>query len=82
MTMRVTINLDDDALKYIDLFTQGRPMSRGRAISELIRRGASRPAPTEIVNGLRVFSGSRRTSRPNAKIVHDLDSEQDLDKVR
>lgn len=80
--MRVTINLDDDALRYLDQFVQDRPMSRGRAASELIRRGVSRPAPTEMVNGLRVFSGSRGANRPNAQLVRDLDSEQDLDKVR
>lgn len=80
--MRVTINLDDDALKYIDQFTEGRSMSRGRAISELIKRGASRPAPTHMINGFRVFSGSNRATRVNSQRVRDLDSEQDLDKVR
>lgn len=80
--MRVTVNLDDDALKYVDQFAQDRPMSRGRAISELIRRGASRPAPTHMINGFRVFSGSKRATRVNAQRVRDLDSEQDLDKVR
>lgn len=80
--MRVTINLDDDALKYVDEFAQERPVSRGRAASELIRRGALRPAPTHIVNGLRVFSSSKGASRVTAQRVRDLDSEQDLDKVR
>lgn len=78
----MTINLDDDALEYVDQFTQERPMSRGRAVSELIRRGASRPAPTHVVNGLRVFSGPKGPSRVSAQRVRDLDSEQDLDKVR
>lgn len=80
--MRVTINLDDDALQYVDQFAQGRPMSRGRAASELIRRGISRPAPTHVKNGLRVFSGSKQAHRVTAQRVRDLDSEQDLDKVR
>ena len=80
--MRVTINLDDDALKYVDQFARERPVSRGRAASELIRRGALRPAPTHIVNGLRVFSGSKGGARVTAQRVRDLDSEQDLDKVR
>lgn len=80
--MRVTINLDDDALAYIDQFAQGRPMSRGRAASELIRRGVSRPAPTHLADGLRIFSSSKHGSRVTAQHVRDLDSEQDLDKVR
>lgn len=80
--MRVTINLDDDALARLDQFAQERPMSRGRAASELIRRGFSRPAPTHVVNGLRVFSGSQGKSRISAELVRKLDSEQDLDKVR
>jgi hypothetical protein len=80
--MRVTINLDDDALEYLDRFAQERPVSRGRAASELIRRGYTRPAPTHIVNGLRVFSGSKGGTRVTAQRVRDLDSEQDLDKVR
>ena len=80
--MRVTINLDDDALKYVDQFAQERPMSRGRAASELIRRGFNRPAPTHIVNGLRVFSGSGGKSRVTGEQVRKLDSEQDLVKFR
>lgn len=80
--MRVTINLDDDALRYVEQFAQDRPMSRGRAVSELIKRGALRPAPTHMVNGFRIFSGSKRVTRVNAQRVRDLDSEQDLDKVR
>ncbi|MGC2161836.1 MAG: CopG family transcriptional regulator [Silvibacterium sp.] len=80
--MRVTINLDDDVLEYLDKFSQERPMSRGRAASELIRRGISRPAPTHIVNGLRVFSASKGAARITAEHLHGLDSEQDLDKVR
>lgn len=80
--MRVTINLDDDALEFVDQFTRERSMSRGRAASELIKRGAVRPAPTHLVNGLRVFSGSRGVNRVNAQRVRDLESEQDLDKVR
>ena len=80
--MRVTINLDDDALKYVDQFAQERPMSRGRAASELIRRGFNRPAPTHIVNGLRVFSGSDGKSRVTGEQVRKLDSEQDLVKFR
>ena len=80
--MRVTINLDDDALEFIDQFTKGRPMSRGRAASELIRRGFRRSAPTHTVNGLRVFSGSGGKSRVTAERVRKLDSEQDLGKVR
>lgn len=80
--MRVTINLDDDALQFLDQFAQDRPMSRGRAASELIRRGASRPAPTHVENGLRVFSVSTGATRVNAQRVRDLDSEQDVEKVR
>lgn len=80
--MRVTINLDDDALKFVDQFTQERPMSRGRAASELIRRGALRPAPTHVVNGLRVFSSAKGSPRVTAQRVRDLDSEQDMEKVR
>lgn len=80
--MRVTINLDDDALKYVDQFAQDRPMSRGRAASELIRRGFVRPAPTHTVNGLRVFSGSGGKSRVTSERVRKLDNEQDLGKVR
>jgi hypothetical protein len=79
--MRVTINLDDDALEYLDQFAKGQPMSRGRAASELIRRGFSRPAPTHIVNGLRVFSGGG-TSSVSMERVRKLDSEQDMDTVR
>jgi metal-responsive CopG/Arc/MetJ family transcriptional regulator len=80
--MRVTINLDDDVLEYLDRFSQGRPMSRGRAASELIRRGIARPAPTHLVNGLRVFSASKGALKITTEHVRSLDSEQDLDEAR
>lgn len=80
--MRVTINLDEDALKYVDQFTQERPMSRGRAASELIRRGYMRPLVTHEVNGLHVVTISPGSPMIDPDRARRLEEEDELERAR
>lgn len=73
--MRVTINLDDDALEYVDQFVGGRPMSRGRAASELIRRGYNRPLVTHMVNGLHVVTMAPDSPKVDPARLNELEEE-------
>jgi hypothetical protein len=80
--MRVTVNLDDDALKYVDQFAQDRPMSRGRAISELIRRGYDRPLVTHEVHGLHIVTVPPGSPMVDPTRIRELEEEEELERAR
>ncbi len=80
--MRTTLAIDDDVLEQVKEYAAQRKVPLGRAATDLIRRGISRPAPTHMENGLRVFSRSEDSQPITSELVRKLDSEQDLHKVR
>lgn len=80
--MRVTINLDDDALQFIDQFNKGRRMSRGRAASELIRRGFNRPLTTHIVNGLHVVTLATGSPKITAERIREIEEKEEIERAR
>jgi len=80
--MRTTLAIDDDVLEQVKEYAAERKVPLGKAATELIRRGISRPAPTHMENGLRVFSRSADSPSITAELVRRLDSEQDLHKAR
>jgi hypothetical protein len=49
--MRVTLNLDDDAVKLLRKYSRTHSLPLGKAASELIRRGWEASVQTEMVNG-------------------------------
>jgi hypothetical protein len=49
--MRVTLSLDDDALKILREYSKTHSLSLGKAASELIRRGWDASVQTEMVDG-------------------------------
>jgi hypothetical protein len=52
--MRTTLNLDDEVLLRVKSYAEGRALSLGAAVSELIRRGLTAKRPTRMVHGLHV----------------------------
>jgi negative regulator of replication initiation len=80
--MRTTLTIDDDVLEQVKEYAESRKMSVGKAASDLIRRGISRPAPTHMENGLRVFSRSADPQPLTPEMVREIESEQDLHKIR
>jgi hypothetical protein len=79
--MRTTMSLPDDVLDDIRKYAESHSVSIGEATAELVRRGLSRPAPTHIVSGLRVFSAPPGGPEITAELVKELDSEQDVERV-
>ena len=80
--MRTTLNIKEDALEQVKEYAEQRNLSMSKAASDLIRRGISRPAPTHMENGLRVFSRSADSPLITTELIRTLESEQDLGKNR
>jgi hypothetical protein len=73
--MRTTISLDDEAFQIAREYAQRRELGIGKAISELVRRGASQSRPTREKNGLRVFDLPKDSPPVTAKRVKQLETE-------
>ena len=80
--MRTTLAIDDDILEQVKEYAEQRNLSMSKAASDLLRRGISRPAPTHMENGLRVFSRSADSPLITTELIRTLESEQDLGKNR
>lgn len=52
--MRTTLNLDDDVLRQVKQYADGRSVALGRAVSDLVRRGLNTPVQTQVMNGIHV----------------------------
>jgi hypothetical protein len=73
------MSLPDDVLDDIRNYAESHSISMGQATAVLVRRGLSRPAPTHMVNGLRVFSAAPGAPKVTSERVKQLDSEQSLE---
>lgn len=80
--MRTTVAIDNDVLEQVREYASCQRVSLGQAVTELLRRGISQPAPTHIRNGFRVFSRTSDAPLITPELIRRLDSEQDLHKVR
>jgi hypothetical protein len=77
--MRTTLALDEDVLKEVRQFAEDRKISLGRAVSELIRRGISRPLETHVVNGLHVIKLPPESPTVTSERVRELLNEAEDD---
>ncbi|MGA8109734.1 MAG: hypothetical protein WBD46_04535 [Acidobacteriaceae bacterium] len=50
--MRTTLAIDDDVLQQVKEYAEQRSLSVGKAASDLIRRGISRPLALKCVDGV------------------------------
>ncbi|HET7209813.1 MAG TPA: hypothetical protein VFI95_24790 [Terriglobales bacterium] len=73
--MRTTISLDDDAFQIAQQYAENRSLRLGKAVSELVRRGSTLPAPTRTVNGLQVFDLPPTSPRVTSARVRELEAE-------
>ena len=73
--MRTTLNLDDDVLEILKEYAENRSVALGKAASELVRKGASTPTPTRMVNGFVVFDVPPDSPRITTERVKELESE-------
>jgi hypothetical protein len=75
--MRTTINLDDDVLQEAKRYAEGRSVSIGTAVSELVRRGLSLRRPTRVVNGLYVVDLPPDSPEVTSEVVRRLLDEEE-----
>jgi hypothetical protein len=75
--MRTTLALDVDALKLARDYADTRSVSLGKAVSELVRRGANLRQPTRMMNGLLVFDLPKDSPRVSSALVKRLGEEED-----
>ena len=72
--MRTTINLDADVAEIARQYARGRSLPLGKAVSELVRRGVTRPLETRIENGLHVVvlpPGSEKITSEHVKKLQE-----------
>ena len=70
--MRTTLTLEDDALQIARAVARRRRLTLGRAVSELVRRGARQMVATESRHGLEVVKLPPGSSRVTAGRVDEL----------
>jgi len=70
--MRTTVRLDDGVVEVVNRYADARSMSVGKALSELVRRGAEAPPKTHRVNGLMVFDLPADTEKVTTRQVKRL----------
>lgn len=57
--MRTTLAIDDAVLSVVKRYAEGRSISLGKAVTDLLRRALSTDCPTVTVNGLTVLDPDR-----------------------
>jgi hypothetical protein len=70
--MRTTLTIEDDALSLARALAERRRIALGKAVSELVRRGAAVPTETVERNGLTVVRLPKGTTRVTAENVSRL----------
>lgn len=67
--MRTTITLEDDAFETAQAYARARSLKLGQAVSELIRRGNSKPLPIRRKRGVWVFELPKDTPKVTSEQV-------------
>ncbi len=63
--MRTTLAIDDDVLEEVKQYAAQRDISLGKAATDLIRRGISRPLSLKCIDGIYVPVSTCEHSRPD-----------------
>jgi hypothetical protein len=70
--MRTTLTLEDDAVELARRLAKRRRLTLGKAVSELVRRGARQAVTTEARHGLEVVKLPGAPARVRAADVERL----------
>lgn len=70
--MRTTLTIDDAVLGVVKRYAEGRSITLGKAVTDLLRRALATDCPTVTVNGLTVLSPGRRSGVVLAGTVRRL----------
>ncbi len=69
ISVRTTINLEDDIVRVVKQYAKDRSINLGAAVSALLRRGLSAARPTRMVNGIHVVDLPEDSPRVTAECV-------------
>jgi hypothetical protein len=72
LSMRITLNLDNDILQLAKQYASQRDISLGKALPELTRKGLNAQRPTRHVNGLLVFHLKKDSPKVTSERVRKL----------
>ena len=75
MSMRTTINIDDDVFRLVSTYAENRSLSLGRAVSELVRRGFEAKRPVRQVHGIHVFELPPESPKITSKQINELEDQ-------
>lgn len=73
--MRTTLSLDDDVFREAKVYAEGRDITLGKAVSELVRRGLQAPLQTRVVNGFHVVELPPNSPPVSSEDVRKLQEE-------
>ncbi len=73
--MRTTVSLDDDVFEMAKRYAKAHSVAMGKALSELVRRGADAPPRTRKVNGLLIFDLPEGAEKITSEHVKRLENE-------
>lgn len=76
LDMRTTISIDDDAFQLAKQYAETRSMGIGKAVSELVRKGASHRWGMREEDGIFVVDLPSDSPKVTTKHVLDLEDEQ------
>jgi len=75
LTVRTTINLDDDIIELATRLAKSRSVSLGKTISDLVRRGLNAPTPAQDKGGLVVFQLPHNSPKVTTDEVRRIEAE-------
>ena len=73
--MRTTLSIDDDAFRLVQQYAEARSLALGKAVSELVRRGATHRWGMREVDGVHVVDLPSDSPRVTTKQVLALEDE-------
>ena len=77
--MRTTINIEDELFPLVRAYADGRSISLGDAVSELVRHGLAsrRPLKVKKVNGFPVVVLPHGTPKVTSELVKRLEADSE-----
>lgn len=74
--MRTTVSMDDDAFELVKQYAENRSLGLGKALSELVRKGASHKWGIREEDG--IYVADIPANSPTVTTQHILDLEDEL----
>jgi hypothetical protein len=73
--MSITLDLDEETVERVKHYATGRNVSLEVAVSEILRKAASEPMRTKVVNGLVIFDPPADSPMVTNELIDELKAE-------